>query len=293
MRLSQKKSSNLIGVFVASGLGSVVAVGGILCASGFFSTPESSFESMVPSSFEGCNVLGLQVHGTIVATRSQIPVTDMLSSGDQYGTILTPNYAVANQLIDTLDWASTDENIKAIIIDVDSPGGAVAASDEVAQAIRRVGKPTVAVIHDLGTSGGYLVAAAAHNVYAGLGSTVGSIAATYSFLDQSEKNKKEGYAYEQLSSGAYKDMLRPDKPLTEDERALITRDLNILHSDFINSIALYRELPREHVEKLADGSTFLGSQALNEGLIDSIGGVREATDSLFTVLGEPTSVCWR
>ncbi len=243
--------------------------------------------------FAGCNVLGLQVHGTILGTRSQVPVSDFVSAGDAYGTLLTPNYAIANQLVDMLDWAAADENIKAVIVDVDSPGGTAAAGDELAQAVRRFGKPSASVIHDLGVSSGYLVASAASRVFAGAGSTVGSIGATYSFLNYADKNKEEGVSYEALSSGPYKDMLSPDKPLTDEERTLIERDLAILHNDFVGAVALYRELPREHVERLADGSALLGGQALNEGLIDEVGGVPEASTYLSQIIGEPVSICWQ
>ncbi len=243
--------------------------------------------------FEGCNVLGLQVHGTILATRSQVPVTDFVSSGDGYGTLLTPNYTISNQAVDILDWAATDENIKAVIVDIDSPGGTSAAGNELAQAVRRFGKPSAAVIHDLGVSSGYLVAAASNRVFAGLSSTVGSIGATYSYLNMSEKNKEEGVVYEALSSGPYKDMMSPDKPLSDEERALIERDLKILHDDFVGTVAVYRELPRQHIERLADGSALLGGQALNEGLVDEIGGIAEASMFISQMIGEPISICWQ
>ncbi len=257
----------------------------------FYDDEENSSYANYP--FEGCNVLGLQVHGTILGTRSQVPVTDFVSSGDKYGTLLTPNYAIANQLSDMLDWAAADENIKAVIVDVDSPGGTSAAGDELAQAVRRFGKPSASVIHDVGVSSGYLVASAANRVFAGLSSTVGSIGATYSYLNLTEKNKDEGISYEVLSSAPFKDMLSPDKPLTDEERELIERDLKILHNDFVGTVALYRELPREHIERLADGSAILGGQALNEGLIDEIGGVTEASLYLSQVIGEPVSICWQ
>lgn len=241
--------------------------------------------------FEGCNVLGLQVHGEILGTRSQVPVTDFVAASD--GSLLTPNYAIVNHLVDVLDRAVYEEKVKAIIIDVDSPGGSSAAGDELAKAVHRLGKPSASIIHDMGVSSGYLVAAAADRVFAGLGSTVGSIGATYSYLNMAEKNREEGIVFESLSSGRFKDMLRPEKLLTEDERVLVERDLKILHDDFVGTIALYRELPREHVARLADGSALLGGQALNEGLIDEIGGVNEASMYLSQLIGEPVSVCWQ
>lgn len=271
------------------------AFGGVLGGTfgSFYSSqvrePGEAANSIYP--VESCNVLGLQVHGEILGTRSQVPVSDFVAASD--GTLNAPNYAIANQLVDMLEWARVDENIKAVIVDVDSPGGTSASGDEIAQAIRRLEKPSASVIHDLGASSGYLVASAANRVFAGISSTVGSIGATYSFLNYAGKNAEEGISYEALSSAPFKDMLDPDKPLTDEEHELIERDLKILHDDFVGTIALYRELPREHIERLADGSAVLGGQALNEGLIDEIGGVTEASTYLTQIIGEPISICWQ
>lgn len=240
-----------------------------------------------------CNVLDLQVFGTIVNTRADVPVSDALVLNDAAGTILTPNYAIATDIEYALKSAAEDPNIKALLLDVDSNGGGSEAGQEIANAIRAFGKPSVAVIHGGGVSSGYLVAAAADRVFALEGSTVGSIGATYSFLNQYEKNKKEGVVYEQLSSGPFKDTFSPDKPLTDAERALIQRDLDILRKDFVAQVAKYRKMPLEKIEALADGSTMLGAQALESGLIDGIGGTKEALAELEEMIGEPVSVCFQ
>ena len=240
-----------------------------------------------------CNVLDLQIYGNIVNTRADIPVADTLVLNDAAGTILTPNYTVATDVEYGLKAAADNPDIKALLLDVDSYGGGSEAGQEIANAIRAFGKPSVAVIHGGGVSSGYLVAAAADRILALEGSTIGSIGATYSFLNQYEKNKKEGIVYEQLSSGPFKDTFSPDKPVTTAERELIQRDLDILRKDFVAQIAAYRRLPVEKVDALADGSTMLGAQALENGLIDGIGGGKEALAQLEQIIGEPVSLCWQ
>lgn len=272
-------------VVVASAIGSAVAP--------FITQSVASVGSGDTGTSSSCNVLDLQIYGNIVNTRADINVADTLVLNDSASTVLTPNYTVATDVEYGLKIASENPNIKALLVDVDSYGGGSEAGQEIANAIRAFGKPSVAVIHGGGVSSGYLVAAAADRIFALADSTVGSIGATYSFLNQSEKNKKDGIVYEQLSSGPFKDTFSPDKPLTSAEREIINRDLEILRENFVQQVAGFRRLPVEKIDALADGSTMLGAQALENGLIDGIGGTREAFAHLEQILGEPVNLCWQ
>jgi len=278
----------LIGVALASAVGSGAAVMLLDRSSSSFSL-RGQEQPLSPS----CNVLGIQVHGNIVATRADIPPSDTTLPADASSTITTPNYTVSSDIEDTLRYASTDPSIKALLIDVDSFGGGAVAGNEIALAIRRFGRPSVAVIHEIGASSGYLAAAAADTVFASEDSSVGSIGATSSFLNQSEKNKKEGILYEQLSSGPYKDLFSSDKPLTDAERALIMRDVKISRDNFVKMVADFRHQPVAKIDALADGSTMMGKAALDNGLIDAFGGTWDAIDYLTDQLGEPANVCWQ
>jgi protease-4 len=122
---------------------------------------------------------------------------------------------------------------------------------------------------------------------------VGSIGATASFLNNYEKDKKDGVVYEQLSSGPFKDTFSPDKPLTDDEKKLILRDIQILRDHFVNLVSSYRHQPQDKISALADGSTVLGAQALSNGLIDEIGGTNEASAYIEDKIGEPVNKCWQ
>jgi protease-4 len=240
-----------------------------------------------------CNVLGIQIHGTIVGSRSEIPVMDTIVSTDGTDTIHTPNYTVASDIVYYLASAASDPSIKAVLIDVDSGGGDGQAGEEIALAVGELGKPSVAVIHGLGLSAAYWAASAADEVFAYKTSTVGSIGATYSYVNNYEKNKKEGLTYEALSSGPFKDMFSPDKQLTAAERALIIRDLEMLHDTFVADVAKNRKMPPEKVALLADGSSVLGTAALENGLIDRIGSSGDAVTHIERLIGEPASFCWQ
>ena len=128
-------------------------------------------------------------------------------------------------------------------------------------------------------------------VFASENSAVGSIGVSSSYTDISEKNRREGVTFHQLSSAPYKDTYNPDKPLTDAERALIMRDVNVSHDNFVRAVALYRGMPVESVAAFADGSTLPGQAALDAGLIDEIGGTEEALGYLEQAIGEPPAVC--
>lgn len=233
---------------------------------------------------DSCNVLGINIHGSIY---TYIPTdTDGNSSMDYSDAVSSED------IIYMLKGNKNDPNIKAVIVEVDSPGGSAVAGEEISDAIKDFGRPSVAFIRDLGDSAGYMAISGVDKIFASKFSDVGSIGVTMSYLSNVHKNQKEGYIYEQLSSGKFKDSGDPNKVLTNEEKALFERDLKIMHEDFIKIVAENRNLPIEAVRKLADGSTMLGEQAKENGLIDEIGGVYEAENYLGQVLGKKVEVCW-
>lgn len=105
-------------------------------------------------------------------------------------------------------------------------------------------------------------------------------------------NQKEGRSFVQLSTGKFKDSGSPDKLLTQEEKNLFMRDLNIIHKNFIQTVSENRNIQIEKVQVIADGSTVLGERAKELGLIDSVGGYSDAQNYLKEKLGEDVSVCW-
>ncbi len=177
----------------------------------------------------------------------------------------------ADDVIASLRAAEADQNILGVIVNIDSLGGAPVASELIANALKNLSLPTVALIREYGTSGAYLAATGADTIIASPFSDVGSIGITLSYLENWEKNAKEGLRFVSLSSGKYKDYGNPDKPLTAEERALLERDLKIYHDQFVKEVSENRNLPIEDISKLADGSSMPGELALQNKLIDALG----------------------
>ena len=206
------------------------------------------------------NVAMIKVEGPIMVS-SDSPFSEQASSSDIIGFI---------------EDADNNPAIKAIIIDVNSPGGSAVASDEIASAIRKANKTTVSVIREVGASGGYWVASAADHVIANRMSVTGSIGVLGSYLEFSGFLDRYNVTYQRLVSGKYKDIGTPLKELTGEERSLIQDVLDEIHEDFILAVSENRNLNPEDVRKIADGMLFTGKRAKDLGLVDELGGIEEA-----------------
>lgn len=249
----------------------------------FFSDTTSN-EQLASVSEKPCNVIGINLHGDLYTYNAS-------SDFDSEGKLV--NDVVASEWVtDMIDEAEESENIKAIILEVDSYGGLPVAGEEVANALKIAKKPTVGLIRGAGLSAAYWAVSGADTIFVSKNSDVGGIGVTMSYLDYSEKNKKEGAIYNSLSTGKFKDTGDPEKALTIDERMLIERDLNILLNNFVLDIANNRKMSIAKVKNLADGSSMLGEQALNNGLVDKIGDIYSVKDFLKEKIGEEANICW-
>jgi len=228
----------------------------------------------------GSNIALIKIHGEIV--------TYSIESSYLEEEL---DLASSEEIIADIYEAEEDVNIEAIIVEIDSPGGSPVASEEIMDALKRAIKPTVAVIRGQGASGGYLITSGADIIFASKMSDVGGIGVTMSYLDYSQQNEYEGIIFQQLSSGKFKDMGNPDKELTAEERELCMRDVRKTHKIFIEHITINRNLDIEIVEALADGSTMLGQDAKEKGLVDEIGGVYDAEEWLRNKLDIEPEVC--
>lgn len=183
--------------------------------------------------------------------------------------------------------AQQDEYVRGVLLEIDSLGGYPAASAFASDEVKASTLPTVALIGDYGTSGGYLIASAADHIIASPFSDVGSIAVTMSYLNNVVKNEREGLEYISLTSAPLKDIGSPDKELTAQERALLERDLSLWHDEFVRMVAQNRALPVEAVSTLADGASMPSSLALQHKLIDQIGNRETAKQYFAELLGIP------
>lgn len=210
-----------------------------------------------------CNIAVVPVEGVI------LPFSG-LGLGD-FDLVTTPA-----QVRDMIASIELDKQIEGILLEVNSPGGTPVASQQIAEIFRYTELPVVGLIGDIGTSGGYMVAAAADFLLASPMSDVGSIGVNMSYIEESERNKEEGLTYVQLVTGKYKDIGSPNRPITTEERELLQMDLEIVHNEFVDIVAEYRELDRRQVAEIADGASMPGRRAVEVNLIDALGGRAEA-----------------
>lgn len=233
---------------------------------------------------DNCSIRGINLHGTLF---TYLPLHAENDTYFKYDSVSSEDITGKIKL------ANENPDIKAIIIEVDSPGGSIVAGEEIDNVIKNSKKPVIALIRDLGASASLWAISSADRIYASENSTIGSIGVTSSFMSNAKKNEKDGITYEALSSGKFKDSGSPDKELTNEERALILRDINISFNNFIKAISLNRNIDIEKVKAIADGSTVLGDKAKELGLIDSIGSLVEVEKYLEEKLGETPEVCWQ
>lgn len=216
-----------------------------------------------------CNIAVLPIEGVILPFHGLV----------EYDMVTTP------ESVETfMKAAEEDESIMGVLIEINSPGGTPVASQRIAERFRNTSLPVVGLVGDLAASGGYMVAAASDYLIASPMSDVGSIGVNMSYVEESKKNDEEGLTYVQLTTGKFKDIGSPSRPITDEEKALLLSDLQIVHNQFVDIVATYREMDRAKVEAIADGSSMPGSRALEAGLIDSLGGREEAKGILASIL---------
>lgn len=182
-----------------------------------------------------------------------------------------------------LEWIerfSKDEKVKAVVIKVNSPGGSVAATQELYRTLMRLRdkKKVVASLGDVAASGGYYVASAAHKVVSNPGTLTGSIGVAMYFADFEGLMKKVGVRSHVVKSGPYKDIGSPFRKMTEEEKRLLEGVLRDVHEQFLEDVSRARGIPLEKLRAVADGRVFSGRQALELGLVDRLGGFQEALE---------------
>ncbi|MEF3168341.1 MAG: signal peptide peptidase SppA [Deltaproteobacteria bacterium] len=171
-------------------------------------------------------------------------------------------------------------DIKAVIVRIDSPGGAVGASQELYEEIRAVDaeKPVVASLASMAASGGYYAALGARHIVANPGTVTGSIGVIMKLPNIGPLLDKIGISTTVIKSGDLKDLSPITRDITEQERQVLAGVMEDIHTQFISAVSESRGLPLEDVERLADGRIFSGSQALDLGLVDELGGFERAVE---------------
>jgi protease-4 len=202
----------------------------------------------------------------------------------------------ARGIIDQLERQMEDASVKAVVLRVNSPGGAVAPTQEIYDEIFRLresGKPVVASLGAVAASGGYYVACAADTVLASPGTLTGSIGVIMTFPNAQELLRKVGLSFQVVKSGPNKDVGSMYREMTPEEKRLLQDVIDDVYDQFVEAVMRGRGLSREEVAALADGTIFSGRQARELGLVDRLGGLSDAVDlagKLGGIRGKPVVV---
>lgn len=206
-----------------------------------------------------------------------VKVSGPIGSGDDF----FEKSAGPDEIIGMIEQAEETAAVRAILIEINSPGGSPVASEELMKAVKNAGKPTVAVIRDIGTSGAYWVASASDYIVASPVSLTGSVGVSASYLEFSELLNQYGVQYERLVSAEHKDIGSPFRNLTKEEKAISQEALAKMHDYFLSSVKENRNIgDAAAIKKISTAVVFLGSEAKELGLVDALGGKEEAEEWL-------------
>jgi len=217
---------------------------------------------------------------------------DKIGVVDLDGVILDPN-----DVVDQLRKFADDDSVKAIIIHVNSPGGGVAASEEIYREVKRIRddkkKRIVSSIETVGASGAYYVSSATNKIYADNGSVVGSIGVIAEWVNYGDLMRWAKLKPEVLKVGQFKDTGDPTRELTPAERLYMQGLIDNMYGQFVQAVAEGRHAKVDDIKPIADGRVWTGEQALEMHLIDQTADFRTAvldTAKSVGISGEPTLV---
>jgi protease-4 len=177
-----------------------------------------------------------------------------------------------------LDQASADSNVKAILLRVDSPGGTVAASQEIALEIQRFDKPIIVSSADVNASGAYMISSQCDEIYALPTSAVGSIGVITQIPNLEGLLDKLGIEFTTVTAGEYKDAGSLYRSITPTETELLQGQVDFAYEEFIAIVAEGRDLPEDEVREMATGWAWSGAEAQEMGLVDELGTYNDALD---------------
>ena len=233
--------------------------------------------------FLGISFLGVLLIGALLGDVAKPSVGLIEVSGaitdSGASSLLGGTSGGAREFIREIETARKDDNIKSVVIRINSPGGAASASQEMYEAVMRLRKekPVICSMGDVAASGGYYTAAACNKIYANRATTTGSIGVITELPNYQELAKKVGISQAIIKSGKFKDTGNPARALTPEEKQLFQNLINNLYNQFVNDVVAGRkeatkgQLTRAKLLKLADGRVYTGEQAVQNQLIDETG----------------------
>jgi protease-4 len=248
-------------------------------------------------------LLGLIVIGVILGV-FLLSILFLSRFGEKKAFALGDKIAVVNirgmitssrDIVEQLGTFKEDDDVKAIILRINSPGGGVGPSQEIYREILRAKekKKIIASIESVGASGGYYVACASDVIVANPGTITGSIGVVMEFSNIEELLKKIGFRSYVIKSGKHKDIGSPLREMTPQEREILQGVIDNVHSQFVRAVAEGRNMEEGKVRRIADGRIFSGEQAKELGLVDRLGSLQDAIEiaaEMAGIKGKPTVI---
>jgi protease IV len=221
-------------------------------------------------------VLTLLGKGSLFSLQERVGVVEIKG-------LLTDSATVIKQL----DRYQDDDSIKAIVIRINSPGGAVGPSQEILREVVKVRakKKIVASLGTVAASGGYYIASGADLIMANRGTATGSVGVIMQFANVEGLTKKVGLDFFNLKAGRYKDVGSPFRAMTPEDQAYLQGFIDNIYNQFINDVAQNRKIPLDRMKTLAEGRLYTGEEAKEAGLVDEFGNLPDAIDKAGRLAG--------
>lgn len=235
-------------------------------------------------------ILAIFVSLLAVLFQKNLPVGDRIALIRIEGPIID-----SKETIDEMKDYVKDASIKSIVLRIDSPGGAVAPSQEIYEEVRKATakKKIIVSMGSVAASGGYYIASPATKIIANPGTLTGSIGVIMEIPNVEGLMNKIGVKTEVIKSGQHKDIASVFRGIKKEEKEILQNVLDNVHDQFIAAVAEGRKMVLEDVKKIADGRIFTGEQALKVGLVDELGNLEDAVKTaakLSGIKGEPVVV---
>lgn len=256
----------------------------MLLVTGAACTPSGGFRiTPVPADQSLREEIVLRDPGWISERIALIEVSGILMNAHTPGLFSHGEHPVS-LMAENLAAAAADDRVKAVVLRINSPGGTVTASDtlyhEIKEFKEKTGKPVVAYFQDVAASGAYYLACACDEIIAQRTTVTGSIGVIMQMMDFSSTMAKLGISADAIKSGPNKDAGSPFRKMKPEERKIFQGLVDNFYNQFVDVVAEGRpELSREQIVKLADGRVYTASQALDAGLVDSVGTLKNAIEA--------------
>lgn len=280
-------STTLGRIIVSFGIALLTVVVGYIL---FFTLPSTGWELVAVVLILSIGILGLRF-GSSIARRyfpyynvAEISVEGPISrDGGSRRFPPTPGTTAADAIVEQIDAANEDDAVDGLLLKLNTPGGEVVPSDDIRSAVERFNGPTVAYATDVCGSGGYWIAAGCDHIIAREGSLVGSIGVNGSRVTADELSDKIGLTYERFAAGRFKDTGVPLRQIDDEERMYLQSLIDELYGQFIDRVSSSRDMSADAIRD-TEAKIYLGTAALEIGLIDSIGTRDDAREQIAELL---------